>query len=68
MRYLSEGLFHQNKFPVKSLWLLFVAACVLSFNRCVCPCPLPRHLHYINFLYAEAVVRKCFYICVGVSI
>ena len=57
MSYLSGGLFHQNKFPVKFIgpnlffpWLL---------NRCACPRPLPRHLHQIHILYAEAVVPKC---------
>ena len=39
MRCLSEGLFHQNKFPVKFIdpkSVLSLATCVLVFHRCVC--------------------------------
>ena len=38
MHYLSGGLFHQNKFPVKVIGpksVLSLATCVLLFNRCV---------------------------------
>ena len=62
MHYLSGGLFQQNKFPVKLVSpksVLSLATCVLLFSRCVCPCPLSRHLHHIHILYAEAVARKC---------
>ena len=39
MCYLSGGLFHQNKFPVKFIGpksVLSLATCVLLFHRCVC--------------------------------
>ena len=61
MYYLSEGLFQQSKFLVKLVGpksVLSWATCVLLFYRCVCPCPLSRHLHHIHILYAEVVVRK----------
>ena len=47
MHYLSGGLFQQNKFPVEFIGpksVLSLATCVLLLNRCICPCPLSRHL------------------------
>ena len=71
MRYLSGGLSHENKFPVKFAgpnlffpWLLvfyhLTDAFVLVLSRHLHHIHIhSRHLNHIHILYAEAVVCKC---------